>query len=666
MIYEKINNNELTNDLNDEDFIECSICNNLFLISETIVCDLCNFFYCKNDYDSHFNIYHSEEIEEEIQTYNNNFNSNEIINEFNELIDINKIENYNFPKEKTKKNEKENYYNFIKKDLEMYLQTKKEYLILNINHDLLNLCETCGFPCFLNLKYERFSRFSYFNLFLIKQCKFQHKQEINLNQQFYLEKLKCKNCQKNIIDKYFYIFLSKEIFCKKCFIKNDFFFFNLKKIKYLNLSESKEKYKNRLEPVKYKLTEVSKFLDNFIMNIREFIEKKLNFEDSILLNKEIKLFEIKNKNLLYISKILLEKYEYDLNHNCLTNETNESFENILNFNSFENFSKFTKENFLGKNNLIENLISENNLILKINKNNNNNENNAKKILNYSEVKFLFVKPLKNGNFIISFNIIENIFVEIFKYPNYNDSFKRRINIDSITYGDYIINIIELSNNNLILQTKKSNIYFLEEKQIFLQNKINPKFFSNLLNIFPKNENIYYALIKENDYNYLLNEYDKNDLKNTNKLKIFFKIENAFYFKKFDFIFFHDNKKIGNYNINNNKINEKKENLISNNFIKIKNQMILLQNHLIISYNVKTLQKVSIFKVSNIYIDLKILKYNSLIALDSKNFLIHLDSIFTMKEIKKTEFEKDAKFFILKNGILYLKNNVIEISFGLID
>ena len=287
MIYEKINNNELTNDLNDNYFIECSICNNLFLISETIVCDLCNFFYCKNDYDSHFNIYHSEEIEEEIQTYNNNFNSNEISNEINELIAINKLENYNFPKEKTEKNEKENYYNFIKKDLEMYLQTKKEYLILNINHDLLNICETCGFPCFLNLKYERFSRFSYFNLFLIKQCKFQHKQEINLNQQFYLEKLKCKNCQKYIIDKYFYIFLSKEIFCKKCFIKNDFFFFNLKKIKYLNLSESKEKYKNRLEPVKYKLTEVSKFLDNFIMNIREFIEKKLNFEDSILLRNKI-------------------------------------------------------------------------------------------------------------------------------------------------------------------------------------------------------------------------------------------------------------------------------------------------------------------------------------------------------------------------------------------
>ena len=660
MIYEKINNNEFKNDLNyDDDFIECSFCNQLFSISETILCDLCNFFYCKNDYDSHFNLYHFEDIE---------FEYNCDINRTNEIKDTNEVKNYFLSKEKTEKNiienkEKENY-NFIKKDLEIYFQTKKEYLFLNNNFDLLNICETCGFPCFLNLKYERFSNYSYFNLFLITQCKLQHMQEINLNHKFCLEK-KCKKCQKKIIDNYFYIISSKEFFCKKCFNKSDFSLFNLKKINYLNLSKSKENYKQRLEAVKNKINEVSNFLDNFIKNFKDLIEKKINFEDSILLNKEINLFENKNKNLLYISNLLLEKYEYDLNHNCLTNETNESFKNILNFNSFDNFSNFTKENFLGKT-LIESLIAENNLILKITKNNNNNENKIKKIINYSDIGFLFVKPLKNGNFIISFNIREKIFIEIFKYPNYDDSNERLINISSTKDLDYIINIFELSNNNFILQTKKNNLYFLEEKQIFSEENLTCKNFPNLLNIFPKNKNFYYVFIKENDIDYLLNEYEKNELKNTKKFKNFFIIEKAFYFKEFDFIFFYENKKIGNYNINKNKVNEKDENLISHNFKQIKNQMLLLQYHLIICYDVTTLEKVSIFKISNKYIDLKALNYNTLIALDSKNFLIHLDSIFSMNEIKKIKFFIDVKFFILKNGILYLKDNVIAINCDLID
>ena len=499
MIYEKINN-EITFYLNNDDYIECSICQNLFPISETIFCDLCNFFFCLNDYDSHFNIYHLEE--NDVQNFN--FENNKL--EKNFFFEVEKVNKTNLNEILTNKNIKtknENDYDFIKKDLELYLKTKKEYLILNSNNNLLNLCETCGFECFLSLKYERFQDFSYFNLFLIKQCKFKHIQEINLNQEFHLEKIKCQKCKKNNIDKYFYIISSKEIFCKNCSNKDDLLPYSLKKFNYLDLSETKEKYKQRLELIKNKkIDEVSKFLDNFINTFKKQIEKNLITQDS-LLDKEIKLFEIKNKNLLNISKLLIDKFEYDLNNNCLTNETNESFKNIFNFNQFTNFSKFSKENFLDKNSLIENLISENNLILKMSKNNENNNNKEKKYLNYSNANFLFVKPLKNGNFIISFNLLDDIFIEIFKYPNYIESYKRLINVDSKSPGDYIINIFELSNNNLIIQTNKKNLYFLEEKQLLLNNNVSHKYFDDLLWVFPKKENIYYVLEKKNNFNYYL-------------------------------------------------------------------------------------------------------------------------------------------------------------------
>ena len=52
-------------------------------------------------------------------------------------------------------------------------------------------------------------------------------------------------------------------------------------------------------------------------------------------------------------------------------------------------------------------------------------------------------------------------------------------------------------------------------------------------------------------------------------------------------------------------------------------------------------------------------------MDKKNYIIHLDSIFSMKEIKKIKFKK-YDFFILKNGILFLNENNIEINFDLID
>lgn len=663
MIYEKINN-EFTFYSNNDDYIECSICQNLFPISETILCDLCNFFYCLNDYNSHFNIYHSEEnVDQNFDFENNNLELEKIyFNQFENKIktNLNKIlTNKNIEK----KNEID--YDFIKKDLELYLKKKKEYLILNSNNNLLNLCETCGFECFLSLKYERFQDFSYFNLFLIKQCKFKHIQEINLNQEFHLEKIKCQKCKKNNIDKYFYFISSKEIFCKNCSKKDDLLSYNLKKFNYLDLSETKEKYKQRLELIKNKkIDEVSKFLDNFINTFKKQIEKNLINQDS-LLDKEIKLFEIKNKNLIKISKLLIDKFEYDLNNNCLTNETNESFKNIFNFNPFTNFSKFSKENFLDKNNLIENLISENNLILKMSKNNENNNNKEKKYLNYSNANFLFVKPLKSGNFIISFNLFDDIFIEIFKYPNYMESHKRLINVDSKSPGDYIINIYELSNNNLILQTKKRNLYFLEEKQLLLNNNVSHKYFENLFWVFPKKENIYYVLEKKNDFNYYLYEFEKFDLKSKKIFYSSFNIVNAFYFKIFEFIFFHGKEKIGNYNINKNISNVKKENFEYDNFIKLKNQIFLLDNNLIKCFDVRTLQKISIFSISNRYISLKLLNYNSLIALDKKNNIIHLDSIFSMKEIKKIKFKK-YDFFILKNGILFLNENNIEINFDLID
>ena len=663
MIYEKINN-EFTFYSNNDDYIECSICQNLFPISETILCDLCNFFYCLNDYNSHFNIYHSEEnVDQNFDFENNNLELEKIyFNQFENKIktNLNKIlTNKNIEK----KNEID--YDFIKKDLELYLKTKKEYLILNSNNNLLNLCETCGFECFLSLKYERFQDFSYFNLFLIKQCKFKHIQEINLNQEFHLEKIKCQKCKKNNIDKYFYFISSKEIFCKNCSKKDDLLSYNLKKFNYLDLSETKEKYKQRLELIKNKkIDEVSKFLDNFINTFKKQIEKNLINQDS-LLDKEIKLFEIKNKNLIKISKLLIDKFEYDLNNNCLTNETNESFKNIFNFNPFTNFSKFSKENFLDKNNLIENLISENNLILKMSKNNENNNNKEKKYLNYSNANFLFVKPLKSGNFIISFNLFDDIFIEIFKYPNCMESHKRLINVDSKSPGDYIINIFELSNNNLILQTKKRNLYFLEEKQLLLNNNVSHKYFENLFWVFPKKENIYYVLEKKNDFYYYLCEFEKFDLKSKKIFYSGFNIVNAFYFKIFEFIFFHGKEKIGNYNINKNISNVKKENFEYDNFIKLKNQIFLLDNNLIKCFDVRTLQKISIFSISNRYISLKLLNYNSLIALDKKNNIIHLDSIFSMKEIKKIKFKKND-FFILKNGILFLNENNIEINFDLID
>ena len=299
------------------------------------------------------------------------------------------------------------------------------------------------------------------------------------------------------------------------------------------------------------------------------------------------------------------------------------------------------------------------------KNNENNNNKEKKYLNYSSANFLFVKPLKSGNFIISFNLLDDIFIEIFKYPNYMESHKRLINVDSKSPGDYIINIFELSNNNLIIQTNKKNLYFLEEKQLLLNNNVSHKYFDDLLWVFPKKENIYYVLEKKNNFNYYLYEFEKFDLKSKKNFYSGFFIVNAFYFKIFEFIFFHGKEKIGNYNINKNISNVKKENFEYDNFIKLKNQIFLLDNNLISCFDVRTLQKISIFSISNRYISLKLLNYNSLIALDKKNYIIHLDSIFSMKEIKKIKFKK-YDFFILKNGILFLNENNIEINFDLID
>ena len=90
MIYEKINN-EFTFYSNNDDYIECSICQNLFPISETILCDLCNFFYCLNDYNSHFNIYHSEEnVDQNFDFENNNLELEKIyFNQFENKIKTN-------------------------------------------------------------------------------------------------------------------------------------------------------------------------------------------------------------------------------------------------------------------------------------------------------------------------------------------------------------------------------------------------------------------------------------------------------------------------------------------------------------------------------------------------------------------------------------------------
>ncbi len=565
-------------------------------------------------------------------------------------------------------------YNIIKNDFQLYINNSNEYLILNSKEDVLNICETCGFQCYLYLKYERFSIFSYFNLFLIKKCKFKHIKKIDLNLGLELD-LKCEKCKIiNSNTNYYFIIKTKKYFCQKCFFKENLSFLKLKKNDYLDISISKKYFEEKLENAKNNYNKsLNSFekLTNIFLNL---IENKFIDKDFNLIYRELNLFKRKNKNLLNLSKILIEKYEYYLNNNCLTKEINESFKNIINFNIIKDFSKFTEDKLSNSKYIIEQLLSNDNLILKIPNNIIDNENI--KILDLSFAYLTFVKILKNGNLIVSWIKDKKIYIQLFYYPLFYKSIERLINDASTSFSNKIINIFELSNNNFILQTKNNYLYFLNESQLLTDETLPHIYVENLIHIFPINNNTFYTIVKYMEV-YFLNKYINMNIISTFQLQIPFNFYDAFYFKNYDIIFFYKIKKIyvekrtkflvsiGNFNIKNNLINFRQfKYSFAKKFIKLKNNMILLQSFFITIFNVKTLQEISIIEIANEYIDLKYLNYNTILAVDKKNNFIHIDSLMTMKEIGiQKNYFNFYNFHILKNGILYVKSdNILEFNF----
>ena len=764
---------------NEEDkFINCEICSNLFSFSNIVICELCNFFFCLDHYEIHFNIYHEENnssqyyktdyiendnnnnilenekdfiqkennnnIKKIENKNNNNLNLIEIENNdikyYEELFKINininiynskylteyseylkkKKKNYpikkgedlikfkldfcNFIKDKynkyIKKNENNeicnyllknnrlindnkcnnnnddienmnNNINIIQNDFQLYNNKNNEYLILNSKEDILNICETCGFPCYLYLIYERFSIFSYFNLFLVKKCKFKHIKKIDLNLGLDLD-LKCEKCKIiNSNTNYYFIIKTKQYLCKECFSKENLSFLKLSKNDYLNISISKKYFEEKLE---YAKNNYNKSLNSFekLTNIfLNLIENKFINKDFNLIYREINLFKRKNKNLLNLSKILIEKYEYYLNNNCLTKEINESFKNIINFNIIKDFSKFTEDKLSNSKDIIEQLLSNDNLILKIP--NNIIDNERIKILDLSFAYLTYIKILKNGNLIVSWIKDKKIYIQIFYYPLFYESIERLISDALTSFSNKIINIFELSDNNFILQTKNNYLYFLNESQLLTDENLPHIYVENLIHVFPINNNTFFTIVT-NKIGYFLNKYNNMDIINIFQLQIPFKIDDAFYFKNYDMIFFDEIKKInsekflvyfGNFNTKNNSIIFRKLILsFVKKFIKLKNNMVLLQSSCITIINVKTLQEISNIQIANEYIDLKYLKYNTILAVDKNNNFIHLDSLMNMKEIGiKKNNDNFYNFHILKNGILYVKSdNILEFNF----
>ena len=567
-------------------------------------------------------------------------------------------------------------YNIIINDFQLYIKNSNEYLILNSKEDVLNICETCGFPCYLHLKYERFSIFSYFNLFLIKKCKFKHIQKIDLNLGLDLD-LKCEKCKIiNSNTNYYFIIKTSQYFCKKCFFKENLNILKLKKNDYLDISNSKKYFEEKLEKAKNNYNISLNFFEKLSNIFLILIENEFLNKDFNLMYRELNLFKRKNKNLLNLSKIFIQKYEYGLNNNCLTKEINESFKNIINFNIIKDFSNFAEDKLSNSKVIIEQLLSKDNLILKIPNNIINNENI--KILDLSFVYLTFVKILKNGDLIVSWIKDKKIYIQLFYYPLFIKSIERQIDVTSTSFSNKIINIFELSNNNFILQTKNNYLYFLNESQLLTDETLSHIYVENLTHIFPINNNTIYTIVKYIDV-YFLIKYNNMYIINTFELQIPFNIDDAFYFKNYDIIFFYEIKKIhsndekkenflvfiGNFNIKNNLINFRKFKLsFVKKFIKLKNNLILLQSSFITIFNVKTLQEISIIEIANEYIDLKCLKYNSILAVDKYRNFIHIDSLMTMKEIGiQKNYDKFYNFHILKNGILFVKNNnILEFNF----
>ena len=636
------------------------------------------YIFIKKNYIDYFN------KNENYENFNYLLKNNDLLidNKYFNINEINKNFNLHLENKQIIDN-KDNYNNIFQKDLLLYINKSNEYLILNSKCDILNLCETCGFPCYLYLIYERFLAFSYFNIFLIKKCKFKHIKKFNLNSGLNLD-LKCEKC--NIINsktKYYYIIKTKQYLCQKCFFKENFFCFKLKKNIYLDISNSKKIFEQKLEYIKNKYNRSLDYLEKLNKNFLNLIENNCLYKDFNLLYRELNLFIRKNKNLLYLSKILLEKYEKDLNHNCITKEINESFKNILNFNIKEDFSNFTKEKLLNTNNIIEELLSKNNLLLNIF--NNIPENKNIKILDFSLVYLTFIKILKNGNLLITFSREKKIYIQIYKYPFFYEENECLFIDNSNSFNDKITNIFELLDDNLIIQTKKNYLYFLNESELFTKETFPYLYIKNLIKIIPTKTNIFYTIVKDKNF-YMLKKYINMDIVNSFQLQIPFKIDDAFYFKNYDIVFFYEIVRysnyliyndelpklfyvyIGNFNIKSNIINHKRLKVsFVKSFIKLKNNMILLQSSFITIINVNTLQIISIIQTANEYINLKYLNYNTILAIDKKKNFIHIDSLMNLKEIGKQKINFDFyDIHILKNGFLFLKyNNILEIHFEIL-
>lgn len=120
---------------NEEDkFINCEICSNLFSFSNIVICELCNFFFCLDHYEIHFNIYHEENNSSQYYKtdYIENDNNNNILE--NEKDFIQKENNNNIKKIENKNNNNLNLIEIENNDIKYY----EELFKINININIYN------------------------------------------------------------------------------------------------------------------------------------------------------------------------------------------------------------------------------------------------------------------------------------------------------------------------------------------------------------------------------------------------------------------------------------------------------------------------------------------------------------------------------------------------
>jgi hypothetical protein len=294
--------------------------------------------------------------------------------------------------------------------------------------------------------------------------------------------------------------------------------------------------------------------------------------------------------------------------------------------------------------------------------NNEKENKIHKNLNFSHLNFLTaINVLKNENLIISYFNKDEIFVIIYEYPDYEKT--NFIKIDNKFHFETIKFIYELPNKNIILQSTKNCLYFLNESDLKINSYL---IFENLFKIFITKEDYFFVLIKEDSFYILykyINNIKKSEIKLINNIEIF----DVFYFENLNCFILYDKyseseiiNQIYKYDLKTKKFELKQINKEYKNIIQLNNQLFLIDEFLIEIFDIEKFNIISNFVGSFNFIDIKLLSSNILIALNENHKLIFLE-YKSMKEISRKNFIKIKSIFVYENKIFYLKeNNEMEI------